>query len=332
MRVFVFEYLSSGMAGHSTPLSSLDAEGGAMLLALLSDFGSLSGVETTTLLDPRWRERTARWSANVEAHVPPSGLQQGIYDTLAAEADYSLVIAPEFEGILARLAGRVEAVGGRLLGPSPSAIRCSADKAWMLSRWLEAKVPIPTASSEYPLVYKPRFGAGSQATFLVHNDGEMAQAERRRVEEDWHGEMLRQPYVRGLPASVAFLAGSARWYALPAVEQRLSSEGRFHYLGGRLPLPPRLDRRARVLAERAARAVEGWFGWFGVDLILGANEDGSEDVAIEINPRLTTSYLGLRRLARFNLAEAMLAIAADSTPPKWEWHSGPISFEITQPE
>ncbi len=332
MRVFIFEYLSSGMAGHSAPHSSLDAEGGAMLRALLSDFGSLDGVEATTLLDPRWRERTARWPANVETHIPPSGLEQRTFDALAAEADWALVIAPEFEGILARLAGRVEAVGGRLLGPSPNAIQCSADKAFMLSRWYQANVSIPAASTEYPLVYKPRFGAGSQATFLIHNDCEMARAERGRIEEGWHGEMLRQPYIRGLPASVAFLAGPSRMLALPAVEQRLSSEGRFHYLGGRLPLPPRLDLRARALAERAARAVEGWFGWFGVDLILGSNEDGSSDFAIEINPRLTTSFLGLRRLARFNLAEAMLAIAADSDPPRWEWHRETLSFDVTHPE
>ena len=34
----------------------------------------------------------------------------------------------------------------------------------------------------------------------------------------------------------------------------------------------------------------------------------SGDRVIEINPRLTTSYVGLRALARFNLAEALLAV------------------------
>jgi tyramine---L-glutamate ligase len=47
----------------------------------------------------------------------------------------------------------------------------------------------------------------------------------------------------------------------------------------------------------------------GGDLILGREPDGSEDCVIEVNPRLTTSFVGLRAAARSNLAEAMLQIA-----------------------
>jgi predicted ATP-grasp superfamily ATP-dependent carboligase len=81
------------------------------------------------------------------------------------------------------------------------------------------------------------------------------------------------------------------------------------------------------LAERAVECVEGLHGWFGVDLILGDATDGNGDAAIEINPRLTTSYLGLRRLARFNLAEALLAAATGSPMPPWMWGNDSIVFE-----
>lgn len=334
MRLFVYEHLSSGLVGwgersetHRSAKVSLQTEGWAMLSALLEDFGRCPRVQTTTLLDPRLRDEDKRWGSQVVAHFPNEKSPHQTFDALAVAADFTVVIAPEFDGILARLAGRVEEVGGRLLGPSLDAIRLSADKRTMACRWQAAQVPVPSASSGYPLVYKPRFGAGSQATFLIHNNDELAQAERQTLREGWTGEMIRQAYVEGLPTSVAFLAGPAEWRALPAVEQRLSGDGRFHYLGGRLPLPSHLDARARTLAERAARTVEGWFGWFGVDLILGDAENGSDDVAIEINPRLTTSYLGLRRLAHFNLAEAMLAVATGSAPPVWEWRSDSIVFD-----
>jgi predicted ATP-grasp superfamily ATP-dependent carboligase len=326
MRLFVYEYLSSGMASESAALSSLDVEGRAMLGALLLDFSFCDGVRTETLLDSRWRTDWERWPSNVTLHFPPHGVRERAFDFLTAAADFTVVIAPEIGGILARLAGRVEDAGGHLLGPSLKAIRSSADKALLTSLWEKVGVPVPRSSSAYPLVYKPRFGAGSQATFLIRDDDELAQAKCCRFEEGWHDEMFLQPYVHGLPASVAFLAGPSGLHALPAVEQRLSSDGRLRYLGGRLPLPPHLDGRARSLGERAAQAVPGWLGWFGVDLILGDAEDGSEDVVIEINPRLTTSYLGLRRLARFNLAQALLAVAAGSPPPIWDWRSEPIVF------
>jgi predicted ATP-grasp superfamily ATP-dependent carboligase len=48
-------------------------------------------------------------------------------------------------------------------------------------------------------------------------------------------------------------------------------------------------------------------GYLGVDLVLGPN--ASTDKVIEINPRLTTSYVGLRAAIESdkNLAAAMLA-------------------------
>ena len=59
--------------------------------------------------------------------------------------------------------------------------------------------------------------------------------------------------------------------------------------------------------------MPGLSGYVGVDVVLG--NDG-RDWAIEINPRLTTSYVGLRALAGFNLAEAMLAVARVACSPR----------------
>ena len=44
-------------------------------------------------------------------------------------------------------------------------------------------------------------------------------------------------------------------------------------------------------------------------MVLGADPGGADDVVIEINPRLTTSYVGLRAAAGENLAGVMLAVA-----------------------
>jgi predicted ATP-grasp superfamily ATP-dependent carboligase len=64
----------------------------------------------------------------------------------------------------------------------------------------------------------------------------------------------------------------------------------------------------------------------GVDLVLGHDPSGSDDVVIEINPRLTTSYVGLRALSDGNLAAAMLAIAAGHDV-ELSWQEGSIEFE-----
>ncbi len=325
MKVFVYEYLCAGGRGGS-PETSLHVEGWAMLSAVLEDFARCPDIETITLLDPCLLPAVAELAPSVVPHAAPVGSEEQVFRTLAAHADWSLLIAPEFDDILFQRCRWVEEEGGRLLGPSSAAVRMTADKLTLTCHWISSGIPTPSSPSPYPLVCKPRFGAGSQATFLVHNEDELDRARRQAQDEGWSGELIRQPYVRGLAVSVAFLAGSSEWHSLPAVEQHLSNEGRFRYLGGHLPLPTRLDYRARRLAERAARCVEGLHGWFGMDLVLGDAENGSGDVVIEINPRLTTSYVGLRRLARFNLAEALLAVVIGSRLPSWDWRTEPIAF------
>jgi predicted ATP-grasp superfamily ATP-dependent carboligase len=326
MHLFIYEYLSSGAAADASDRPSLQSEGWAMLSALVVDLARCPGVRISTLLDSR-RTLPQNWSDRIVAYRLQSDAEEDRFCALASTADWSLVIAPEFDGILAERTRWVEQSGGRLLGSSLKAIHATADKLNLARLWSGRGIPTPSLERTYPLVCKPRFGAGAQATFLVHDEEELSRALIQTGKEGWRGEMMVQRYTTGLAASVAFLSGGGTRHSLPAVEQRLSSDGRFRYLGGRLPLPDNLDRRARNLAERAVECVEGLHGWFGVDLVLGDAADGSGDVAIEINPRLTTSYLGLRRLARFNLAEALLAVAAGTPTQFGEWGTNCITFD-----
>ncbi len=69
-------------------------------------------------------------------------------------------------------------------------------------------------------------------------------------------------------------------------------------------------------------------GYVGVDLVLGREPDGSQDAVIEINPRLTTSYVGLRTAATSNLAEAMWRIAQGEAHPV-EFSDRAIEFDAS---
>jgi predicted ATP-grasp superfamily ATP-dependent carboligase len=208
-----------------------------------------------------------------------------------------------------------------MLGPSLDAIELCSDKLALFEHWQVRGVPTPetfpcNVTPPWPeWVLKPRFGAGSQDT----------QRNGTPREHGAFGPMIVQEFVPGRAASVAFLCGPKDVIALPPAEQLLSDDGHFHYRGGRLPMPTDLARRAEIIARQALTGIRGLCGYVGVDLVLG---DDGRDWAIEINPRLTTSYLGLRKLAKSNLAAAMLQLAASEPAPALEWNAGPVEFQV----
>ncbi len=106
----------------------------------------------------------------------------------------------------------------------------------------------------------------------------------------------------------------------------ISNDGHFHYLGGQLPIACHLEARAIALGRQAVDCIPGLRGYVGVDLILGDAADGSEDYAIEINPRLTTSYVGLRVLADFNIAQAMIDVVEGRPVDYIKWKPGRVHF------
>lgn len=283
-----------------------------MLHAVAEDFARLAGVHVTTLVDDRCPDPPGH-----ECRSFARAQERDAFRACAAHADATLVIAPEFDNLLLERSRWVLEAGSRLLGSLPMAIELAGDKAELARHWqsrgmrtpsTEMACPQAPAISGPPWVCKPRHGAGSQATFLVRDLADWPAVFTRACAEWPASGFLAQTYVPGLAASMAFLLGPGRCIPLRVAEQSLSDDGRFTYRGGRLPLPASLHDRAVRLAETAMQGVDGLQGYVGVDLILGAAVDGSEDYAIEINPRLTTSYIGLRRLCRDNLAQAWLDV------------------------
>src|SRR5207253_8704265 len=82
-------------------------------------------------------------------------------------------------------------------------------------------------------------------------------------------EFLLQAFAPGQPASVTFLIGPKQCIALEPSAQQLSEDGRFHYLGGWLPLPFSTACRAGELGRHAVGTVPGLSGLVGVDMVLG---------------------------------------------------------------
>jgi predicted ATP-grasp superfamily ATP-dependent carboligase len=217
---------------------------------------------------------------------------------LARAADLTVLIAPETRGILASLTRDLECAGARVLGSKAEAIELAADKA-RLAAWLRTRsidtpptrrivpaVGLP-ADAHYPAVLKPVDGAGSVDTFYLA-DAQSLPTSARSMQV-----ALLQPYVPGIPMSASFLVGDGgqSWLVGVGIQRMAIREGRFEYRGGMVPAPCR-DALPQLLP--AVDAVAGLRGFVGVDFIWDAVERHA--TILEINPRPTTSYIGLSQL------------------------------------
>lgn len=291
--------------------------------ALVADLAALEGVCVLATADPRF-PLTPPARAEVVTITHPSRLP-----TVAARADAVWAIAPETRGRLARLTRRLEAGGQRVLGSSAEAIHNCADKLRLLRRLRAAGVPVPAtqplarvvadgrahpplaATLPFPLVVKPARGAGCEGVALARSPAELPAALTLAEQAAAGGPVLLQEYVDGLAASVSLLGDGARAVPLAVNRQHVRPGTPFTYDGGETPLDHPLAGRAVERAQAACAAVPGLRGYVGVDLVLA----GVDAVVLEINPRLTTSYLGLRRALDANVAALALEAALGRMPP-----------------
>lgn len=321
MRILVHESVSGGgLAG--LPVSiSLAREGAAMREALVADLAALGRHRIVTTADRRFPLRKRPRGVEVVTLAPGNG---ALLDALLASVDAAWIVAPETGGVLEALARQAERHGVALLGPPAATIRRASDKARLPALLARGGVAHPetlviSTGAEarraaealgFPVVFKPARGAGSAGVSLVRTrrevDGALAAARRAAA----GGRLLAQRFVPGVAASVSLLADGRRTVVLAVNGQSLGSPA-FAYRGGVTPLHHPLADRAATAARRACEAVRGLRGFVGVDLVLSRGQA----VVIEMNPRLTTAYLGVRAAIDENVAGLALA-ACDGRLPR----------------
>ena len=320
MRILVYEFASGGgLAGQRVP-GSIAREGSAMLTALVTDLAALPHHQIVTTTDPRFRLAVP---TTVEVVTMSPG-QTGLLDTLMASADAVWLVAPETDRCLERLAAKVERAGKMLVGSGAAAIRLASDKTRLPRHLAGHNLPHPETrvlrsgiderqvarELGYPVVVKPGRGAGCDGVCLARDERELHHAVDVARRADETTPVLLQCFVPGVAASVSLLADGRRAMALATNAQWVRAAAPFEYRGGRTPFDHPLSGRAVEVALRTCEALPGLRGYIGVDLVLAK----SEAVIIEVNPRLTTAYLGVRAALEGNLAALALAAWAGALP------------------
>lgn len=292
--------------------ASLRAEGGAMLRSLVEDLASFASVRT--VCDPRQRDDFDFDGIDVVEAVPNELLWRQ-WVAAAGDCDHAVIVAPENDGALAQGVAMLRAAGIDVVAASGDFLRVASDK-WLTAKAMHAGgVPHPPTwtrshrkgidafAKQQGFIVKPRDGCGTSKIQSFTGIDEAFSAAGT-------GDIV-QPLLAGRAVSVSLVAGSRGQIFLPAVAQEINTS-RWSYDGGIGPLEDDLQRRAESLATLAVAAMPPSVrGFVGFDLLLGEGPPGEEpgqDYLIEINPRLTTSYVGLRQMIRGNLAARLFGL------------------------
>jgi len=265
-----------------------------------------------------------------------------IWSDIARQCDAAIVIAPELEHWLPRLIAGLRHRNIPVIASSASFLEVATDK-WRTSQhwralgihhpetirldhWLSSSLEEP---SEHGWVLKQRWGAGGVGMrrfrtsvqlrehvqgMLQSEPADQAPSGKTNPEEDLEAWIV-QPWIMGQAASMAILAGS-HVQVLGTMRQHLiESPGpnpSTSYVGGSGPAVSVSKDVLESYGKRVLQGIPGQpRGWIGLDFVI--DPQGMWH-AIEINARLTSSYLGYRKWLGPRLADAFLTGDASLCP------------------
>jgi predicted ATP-grasp superfamily ATP-dependent carboligase len=216
-------------------------------------------------------------------------------EKISKECDAGLVIAPD--EILGDMTQLVEENTFNLGCPS-HAVRLCADKLECTRVLEKENIPVPETkgSGEYngDYVIKPRFGCASEG---IHKSSAGILKEG----------FIATKFIKGEHLSASIINGRTQ-LALTVNMQLIEINDEISYEGGIVPYY--CDRNDEIIAVAKKTAkVLGCRGYAGVDIVLG-----DEPYVVDVNPRPTTSIIGISRVMEEEIADLMLRAGFGELP------------------
>lgn len=313
MRIFVFEYITGGGMLDSPLPPSLAEEGDMMLKALVSDLVEIDGVEVIATRDARLG--TPDLPIDFLMLHGLDGFLEA-WPKCMAFADAVWPIAPEYFHLLKHISETVLSQGKLLLNSPPQAVHTASSKL-LTSTCLKGQgIPVvPTYRFEDGMpdhpgswVLKPDDGVGCQGISICRDRDDL---NRQYATLPPGREYVIQPFIHGTPASLNILACNGECCVLSVNLQRIAmTDNGFVLLG--CVVNGYLEHKARFhkIGREVVAAIPDLWGIIGVDII--DTERGLQ--VLEVNPRITTSYVGLKESTGVNPAALVLDLLRGKLP------------------
>ncbi len=307
-KLLVFEFITGGGFSQAALPDSLATEGLLMLEVMIEELALVPAIQITVLLD--WRFNQLNLPLNINAVVVAK--DQSVYEILPAlieQADFIWPIAPEMDSILKKITALVEDQGKGLLNSSSEAVAICSDKlitAQVLqNNAIKAVNTIQLDGFSSDLigqwVIKSKDGVGCLNNYLISSEYEFEQVNNKiQCKSDY----IIQPYVKGDSLSLSCLFREGKAWLLCCNNQQVEiKRGSFKLNACEVNITSNNMEKYQCLIDLISQAIPGLWGYVGIDII---QPELNDPWVVEINPRLTTSYVGINQALDFNVAAAVL--------------------------
>jgi hypothetical protein len=316
MKLLILEYVTAGGLGN--PIESpLLEEADAMALALAHDFSELSEYAVSLL-----RHAHLMRPPSHSIHLLPSMGLVSEWEQAFSAHDQVIIVAPETDSVLLDWCARADKTGMRRLGASLAALTIASDKSQTAQRLqyhaiahvptyrLDTSVPWHDHIGEW--VLKPRDGCGCDGVQRFQSS-EQAQQAITALPSMHLSNWIAQPWLAGQAASLTLLGSSKGAQLLSMNEQvlNISVEGYVQLEKVTTGSIRQDTARFEKLAQSVHEAIPGLEGVYGIDLLI----QDQQLTVVEINPRVTSAYPGLRAALGINPATLWMQSLGLSEPP-----------------
>lgn len=186
-----------------------------------------------------------------------------------------------------------------------------SDKAWLNKKLDKLGVLHPKTHSKYtgdmdfPIVVKPRYGAGGFGTYLSSGTTIYLASDESYLPDKKSEKFILQDYIKGSHVSVSAISTEKKVSVIGINEEMIgSANSHFSYVGNITPLKtsPDVMDRIKDISENLLSDL-GLIGSNGIDFVIS---DKDEIFVIEVNPRLQASLDTIELSTGINVFDAHL--------------------------
>ena len=310
MRIFILEYFLS-QEKNAIFKESFYKEGKQILISLIKSFTRIEGLKLSIYVNLDNISLVDNNFNNVDFIFSNSKNQGSYFEKLINldlnKCDYFLIIAPETNNLLYQITKIMESKNLNNLGCSSECIKKAANKWLLYNNFKNTSINLAESyliggndldldRDFFPAVIKAKYSAGSELEILK------SKKEFKNLNiEDYKGQII-QKIINGVPGSLSIAANSNKLLILSFNKQLINLDN-FSYLGSTINYKFPEQYQLEQLADSIKKEYANLNGYFGIDFIC--NEKGV--YLLEINPRITSSYIGLAKIS--NPAKIILDLA-----------------------